>query len=677
MLQEQLLQEDSRLEEEVIEAEISLEEAREVSLTQLNPHEYIRVTVETENLSYFVGKGKTRKQILHDVNVKFQPGELTAILGPSGSGKTTTISILLGNAAGQKTGKVFVNGIEGPPKHFKSVAKLVPQEDVLLASLTVRETLYYQSELVLPEVWSRAMKDLRVLEVVRALSIEDCLDVRIGTVDERGVSGGQRKRVSIAMDLLSNPATLFVDEPTSGLDSKTAEDVVRILSGLAKPQDGGPQRTIVCTIHQPSYRIFSLFDQLVLLAAGRVAYRGPMSQVELFFEEMGLATPPRENPADHYMRVLQDEGNQEKLTTEFAKRTNLLLEHQSANENRWTDSTALEEIQQSTDDTESWTRLEKMKQRLHAVTRQCCTGSYPRVGEHTDSLADIPRYPTSFRKQFWTLFKRAAYDSIKDRNKFLRTVTLKTSVGLLVGWVWWQAGNPARLDKIFPLEGACLMLVLNSTVDTIASTIIVFPTQRSLMNREYKNGVYRLMPFYLGIISSMAVLSTVHVAVMTFPIYFMVGLQPKLVNFLTFLCIMLLMTMIGNVLGVIVGAISKDLIEAQNTLAPMLAPMIISAGYVIPYKQLNAPLRCVYHISFFQFGLSALQLNEFKDLPIEIKIEDYEIPLTGNFILKNFLSLDPATHHVEDYLLRLVAALFIIIVIGYLVVRHRLRQKTG
>mmetsp|Transcript_11554 Transcript_11554/g.22729 ORF Transcript_11554/g.22729 Transcript_11554/m.22729 type:complete len:112 (+) Transcript_11554:96-431(+) len=105
MLQEQLLQEDSRLEEEVIEAEISLEEAREVSLTQLNPHEYIRVTVETENLSYFVGKGKTRKQILHDVNVKFQPGELTAILGPSGSGKTTTISILLGNAAGQKNWK--------------------------------------------------------------------------------------------------------------------------------------------------------------------------------------------------------------------------------------------------------------------------------------------------------------------------------------------------------------------------------------------------------------------------------------------------------------------------------------------------------------------------------------------------------------------------------------------
>ncbi|GBG24326.1 ABC transporter G family member 22 [Hondaea fermentalgiana] len=606
----------------------------------------VHVCVETRNLSYFVGSGTSRKQILHDVNVCFRPGELTAIIGPSGSGKTTTISILLGNAAGETRGRVLVNGIDGPPPHFKSVAKLVPQEDVLLASLTVRETLYYQSELVLPEVWSQEMRQARVNEVVEALSLQECLDVRIGTVDERGVSGGQRKRVSIAMDLLSNPATLFVDEPTSGLDSKTAEDVVRILSGLAK--EGG-RRTIVCTIHQPSYRIFSLFDQLVLLASGRVAYRGPIKDVEAFFEHMGLPTPARENPADHYMRILQDETHQTSLTTEFAKRD-------KTNESE----PALPPMTTAT------------AEALLVASASSSEGDEPGI-----ALRGIARYPTSFRKQLWVLFRRAAYDSLKDRNKFARTVTLKTAVGLLVGWVWWQAGNPARVDKIFPLEGACLMLILNSTIDTIASTIIVFPTQRSLMNREYKNGVYRLMSFYLGLIMSMCVLSIVHVTVMTVPIYFMVGFQPKVDKFFIFATILLLMTMMGNVLGVIVGAISKDLVEAQNALAPMLAPMVISAGYVIPYKQLNKPLRAVYHISFFQFGLSALQLNEFKDLPIEFKVYGYDIPLTGNFILKNFLSLDPETHHVQDYLLRLVAANIVIMTIGYFVVRRRLKQRTG
>jgi len=155
----------------------------------------------------------------------------------------------LGNASGKITGDIRVNGMSGPPRHFKSVAKLIPQEDVLLTTFTVRETLYYQSELVLPSSMTRHDKDLRVSDVLKSLSLTECADVFVGSVEKKGISGGQRKRVSIATELLSNPCVLCVDEPTSGLDSKTAEDVVVILKELAH---GENQRTVICTIHQVS-----------------------------------------------------------------------------------------------------------------------------------------------------------------------------------------------------------------------------------------------------------------------------------------------------------------------------------------------------------------------------------------------------------------------------------------
>lgn len=154
----------------------------------------ISIDVSLNNVDYFVLKG--RKQILHDVSLHFKPGRLTAMLGPSGSGKTTTLNLVLGNAAGEvRRGNVLVNNQEGPPRDFKSVAKLVPQEDVLLPSFSVRETLSYHAELALPQSTSEQERAARVEAVIKSLGLVECADTRIGNVEERGISGGQRKRV--------------------------------------------------------------------------------------------------------------------------------------------------------------------------------------------------------------------------------------------------------------------------------------------------------------------------------------------------------------------------------------------------------------------------------------------------------------------------------------------------
>ncbi len=159
-------------------------------------------------------------------------------------------------------GTVLLNGEPMVDMSYviKSLSNCIPQEDTLMFTLTPRETLRYTAELRLPEEMPRAAVYDRVEQIMAQLSLLKCADVRIGDVNNRGISGGQRKRVSIAMELITNPSILFVDEPTSGLDSKTAADVVSIINDLGKQG-----RTVVCIIHQPSYQVFLSFSKLLLL----------------------------------------------------------------------------------------------------------------------------------------------------------------------------------------------------------------------------------------------------------------------------------------------------------------------------------------------------------------------------------------------------------------------------
>lgn len=248
-----------------------------------------------------VRRGVTKiitKTILHEVDGTFAAGRLTALMGPSGSGKTTMLSVLRSGRC--TSGVTTVNGHKYT-RHARRLIVTVPQDDVLLAGLTPREMLGYAACLVLPRTLSKGARMARVDAVLTDLNLcGDDTSTRIGSADERGLSGGQRKRVSIGLELLTNPAVLLCDEPTSGLDAKMAADVVAILRQLSRRG-----RTVVATIHQPSFQLFSAFDELLLLRAGRVAYAGAISAAAAHFEAAGFPTPAHENPADYMMRLLQ------------------------------------------------------------------------------------------------------------------------------------------------------------------------------------------------------------------------------------------------------------------------------------------------------------------------------------------------------------------------------------
>ncbi|KAI9376685.1 hypothetical protein BJX61DRAFT_530690 [Aspergillus egyptiacus] len=261
-----------------------------------------------DNVSYFVNG----REILSGIQGAAQPGQITAIMGASGAGKTTFLDLLARkNKRGIVQGNFYVNGEKVGDSEFKSMIGFVDQEDTMLPTLTVHETILTSALLRLPRDMSRVAKEQRVVEVEKQLGIYQIKDQLIGSEEGsgRGISGGEKRRVGIACELVTSPSILFLDEPTSGLDAFNAFNVVECLVTLAKTYN----RTVIFTIHQPRSNIVALFDRLVLLAKGKTVYSGPFSICQEYFDNAGYTCPPGFNIADYLVDLTMHASS----TTQF------------------------------------------------------------------------------------------------------------------------------------------------------------------------------------------------------------------------------------------------------------------------------------------------------------------------------------------------------------------------
>lgn len=255
------------------------------------------------NVSYAIKD----KQILTDVQGTVHPGELLAIMGASGAGKTTLLDILARkNKRGETSGEFYINGEHFLDEEFRSVTGFVDQDDTLLPTLTVHETIMDSALLRLPKDMSLAAKQQRVEDVEKQLGIYHIRHQQIGSEEGsgRGISGGEKRRVGIACELVTSPSILFLDEPTSGLDAYNAYNVVECLVNLVKTYN----RTVIFTIHQPRSNIVALFDNLILLAKGQAVYSGPFPQCQGYFDNIGFSCPPGFNIADYLVDLTMHAG---------------------------------------------------------------------------------------------------------------------------------------------------------------------------------------------------------------------------------------------------------------------------------------------------------------------------------------------------------------------------------
>ncbi|KAA8544091.1 hypothetical protein F0562_021732 [Nyssa sinensis] len=246
-------------------------------------------------------KGKN-KHLLRCVTGKIMPGRVSAVMGPSGAGKTTFLSALAGKATGcTMSGMVLINGKVESIHSYKKIIGFVPQDDIVHGNLTVEENLWFSARCRLSADLPKPEKVLVVERVIEALGLQNVRDSLVGTVEKRGISGGQRKRVNVGLEMVMEPSLLILDEPTSGLDSSSS---LLLLRALRREALEGVN--ICMVLHQPSYTLYKMFDDLILLAKGGLtAYHGPVKKVEEYFAGLGINVPDRVNPPDHFIDILE------------------------------------------------------------------------------------------------------------------------------------------------------------------------------------------------------------------------------------------------------------------------------------------------------------------------------------------------------------------------------------
>jgi ATP-binding cassette subfamily G (WHITE) protein 2 len=278
--------------------------------------------VRWSNIAYsVVSKDGEKKQLLSSMSGEAFPGEILAVMGTSGAGKTTLLDVLAGRLHnGKLKGIVTVNGNLIDKTSFRKKSGYVMQNDALFPLLTVRETMLFAAYLRLPDM-SIEEKARAADDMINLMRLQDCVDTHVGDSLTPGISGGQKRRLSIGIDILHQPSVIFLDEPTSGLDSMTALSIIEALKQIAIERAS----TIIMTIHQPSAKLFNALDKVLFLAGGKVTYNGPvpelMTYIEKIYAEVGYGNVPMETPPELFLDLCEQldvDGKMDVVVSNFA-----------------------------------------------------------------------------------------------------------------------------------------------------------------------------------------------------------------------------------------------------------------------------------------------------------------------------------------------------------------------
>ncbi|KAE8674947.1 ABC transporter G family member 11 [Hibiscus syriacus] len=389
------------------------------------PHREGNMYLVWEDLTVLLsnfGNGPTRR-LLDRVTGCAQPGRIMAIMGPSGSGKSTLLDALAGRLSGNvvMTGNVLLNGKKR--LDYGSVA-YVTQEDILLGTLTVRETITYSAQLRLPSSLNRKDIDDIVEGTITEMGLQECADRLIGNWHLRGISGGEKKRLSIALEILTRPHLLFLDEPTSGLDSASAFFVIQTLRNVGR--DG---RTIITAIHQPSSEVFSLFDDLILLSGGEQVYFGEAKMAAKFFAEVGFPCPSRRNPSDHFLRCINSDFDIVEETLKTLKGSYRMTELQNTLDPLTNQTTA--QIKASL---VKKYRSSDYAAKAKARIREISTIEGLVIGKKHSSEA-------KWLKQLSTLTKRSFVNMSRDMGYYWLRIGIYVALSICVGSIFFDIGT--------------------------------------------------------------------------------------------------------------------------------------------------------------------------------------------------------------------------------------------
>ncbi|DBA00887.1 TPA: hypothetical protein N0F65_008530 [Lagenidium giganteum] len=501
-------------------------------------------------------KNLVTKTILKNVSGEALPGELMVLMGPSGAGKSTLLDCI--SARNQNcTGKILVNG----HPWSKSIAKhscYVMQDDLFYANLTVLEHLTIQAKLRMERHWTPAQRDERVHQVINELGLTKVTNTPIGDANVKGLSGGQRKRLSFATELLTNPSLLFVDEPTSGLDSFMAETVVLMMRDLAR--NG---RTVIATIHQPSSELFELFDRLYLLVDGRTVFNGKAADSITYFGTQGLQCPAFMNPTDYFMKQL------------------VVLDGQP------------EAQQRVTKLIEAWAEHDKTRSghgRRQSIVSQA-------LGDDT-----APEASLGFFGQLAILCKRNLMRLVRDAIGFKARIGSTLFITIMLGLIFLQRKTNQKGVQDF--TGAIFFIAVNQMFSSANPEFISVPLELPIVMREHGSGLYHALTWYLAKNLSELPFQFFFPMLFLVPCYFMIGFGTNAEVFFSFYLFTLLISSSATGLGYMVSCMAKRVEIAPIIGILFILPFLLFGGlflnsdstpdYSIWLQQIS-PIKYAFH----------------------------------------------------------------------------------
>ncbi|KAK9939885.1 hypothetical protein M0R45_016566 [Rubus argutus] len=559
------------------------------------------------------GVEETRLQLLRDISGAFRPGILTALVGVSGAGKTTLMDVL----AGRKTGG-YIEGsitISGYPKNqatFARVSGYCEQNDIHSPYVTVYESLLYSAWLRLAKDVKKETRKMFVDEVMDLVELNPLRNALVGLPGVDGLSTEQRKRLTIAVELVANPSIIFMDEPTSGLDARAAAIVMRTVRNTV---DTG--RTVVCTIHQPSIDIFEAFDELFLMKrGGQVTYAGPLGRqshklVE-YFEAIPGVTKIKEgyNPAT-WMLEVSSAAIETQLNIDFA------------------------EIYANSD-------LYKRNQELIKELSTPQPGTKDLYFPTQYSQTFLTQCKACFWKQHWSYWRNSRYNAIR----FFMTVC----IGILFGVIFWSKGDQIHKQQdLINLLGATYAAVLFLGASNASAVQSVVAVERTVFYRERAAGMYSELPYAFAQVA----IETIYVAIQTFVysciLYSMIGYNWKVEKFLYFYYFIFMCFTYFSMYGMMVVALTPGHQIAAIVMSFFMSFWNLFSGFLIPRPLIPIWWRWYYWGSPVAWTIYGIFGSQVGDLKTEI-----DLPTGGkqrvDIFLKEYLGYD------YDFLIPVVVA---------------------
>ncbi|KAF4350965.1 hypothetical protein F8388_021672 [Cannabis sativa] len=530
------------------------------------------------------------KTLLDNISGEVHDGEILALLGASGSGKTTLIDALANRIEKQSLkGTITLNGEIIDSKLSKSITGYVMQDDLLFPMLTVEETLNFAAEFRLPRSIGSLKKRNRVQSLMEQLGLRNVANTIIGDEGKRGISGGERRRVSIGIEAIHDPILLFLDEPTSGLDSTSAFMVVKVLRRIANESGS----LIVMSVHQPSYRIIGLLDRLIFLSGGKIAYNGGSStELTQFCSNLGYPIPENANPVEFVLDLISELENSPTGIAVFSGT--------------------------GAGDDDDYRQFPVLKEALKAriskgnftISSNENSISSPIISGNGKLISGVEKFANPIWIEIMVLTKRSILNSRRTPVLFLTRLITVLTTGLLLSTIYWDLDDSSKGIRE---RMSFFAFAISTTYFSSCQSLPLLLQERFIFTRETSFNSYRKLSYaFSQSITILPLLLILSIAFST-ATFWAVGLAGGIRGFVFYLCVVSGSFWAGNSLVVFLSGLVSHVLVGYTVVVSVSAYFLLLSGFFISRNRIPSYWIWFHYFSLIKYPYEGVMMSEFED----------------------------------------------------------------